>query len=100
MPTVEILSGDERLCFELPLGGRLLDGCDEHEAPVPFSCRSASCGICRMDVLDGAELLLPAGHDERETLDAYGDGPTRRLACSIVVRASSSGLVRLRVIND
>src|ERR1017187_2549614 len=34
-----------------PEGGRLVDLCDEHRAPVPFSCPSANCGTCRIAIL-------------------------------------------------
>jgi len=78
-----------------PGGGPLVDICDERNAPVPFSCRSASCGTCRVDVLEGAELLAPPADEELDVLDAFGDDPaTRRLACQLRVRAGEG---RLRV---
>jgi ferredoxin len=80
---------------DAPEGGRMVDLCDEHHAPVPFSCRSASCGTCRIDVLEGAELLGPPCDDELEVLDLFGDDPARcRLACQACVSAGSG---RLRV---
>ena len=76
-------------------GGRLIDFCDAHQAPVPFSCRSASCGTCRIDVLEGAELLEPPRDDELEVLDLFGDDPANcRLACQVLIRAGGG---RLRV---
>jgi 2Fe-2S ferredoxin len=78
-----------------PGGARLVDLCDEKCAGVPFSCRSASCGTCRVDVLEGAELLEPAEDEELEVLDLFGDDPARcRLACQIRVRPGDG---RLRV---
>src|SRR5690606_34619412 len=53
MPTVRFLSDEGDLEVDVPEGGPLVDVCDEHDAPVPFSCRSASCGTCRLDVLEG-----------------------------------------------
>jgi ferredoxin len=80
---------------DAPDGGRLIDLCDEGHAPVPFSCRSASCGTCRVDILEGAELLEPPQYEELEVLDLFGDNPAhRRLACQARVRP---GLGRLRV---
>jgi ferredoxin len=76
-------------------GARLLDLCDEASAGVPFSCRSASCGTCRVDVLEGADLLEPPADEELDVLDLFGDDPTRcRLACQIRLR---DGEGRLRV---
>ncbi|HXN32787.1 MAG TPA: 2Fe-2S iron-sulfur cluster-binding protein [Polyangiaceae bacterium] len=81
---------------DAPEGGRLVDLCDEHRAPVPFSCRSASCGTCRIDILEGSELLEPPRDDELEVLDLFGDDPARcRLACQARVRAGK-GRVRVR----
>jgi ferredoxin len=80
-------------------GGPLIDICDDARAPVSFSCRSASCGTCRVDVLEGADLFLPPGRDEREVLDLFDARPTHRLACQAVVRPGP-GLIRLRWVSD
>jgi ferredoxin len=75
-------------------GGPLIDVCDEHGAPVPFSCRSASCGTCRIDVLEGGELLEPPRDEELDVLDAFGDDARkRRLACQARLRALPGRLV-------
>jgi ferredoxin len=80
---------------DAPEGGRLVDLCDDEGAPVPFSCRSASCGTCRIDLLEGGDLLEPPSDEELELLDIFGDDPRRcRLACQASVRA---GAGRLRV---
>jgi ferredoxin len=79
----------------VPDGGPLIDLCDELNAPIPFSCRSASCGTCRVDVLEGAALLEPPADEELDVLDVFGDDPaSRRLACQLRVR---QGPGRLRV---
>jgi ferredoxin len=79
-----------------PLGARLLDLCDEKSAGVPFSCRSASCGTCRVDVLEGADFLEPAADEELDVLDLFGDDPKRcRLACQVRVR-QGDGRLRVR----
>jgi ferredoxin len=83
-----------------PDGACLVDLCDEARAPVPFSCRSASCGTCRVDVLEGAALLEPPGDEELAILELFGDpADRRRLACQARVRAGS-GLVRIRPADD
>lgn len=62
--------------------GRLLDLCDDAAAPIDFSCRSATCGSCLVEVLDGVDLLAPAGEIERDTLLRLGRrAPLDRLAC-------------------
>ncbi|HEY8038748.1 MAG TPA: 2Fe-2S iron-sulfur cluster-binding protein [Polyangiaceae bacterium] len=84
---------------DVPGGGRLVDLCDDANAPVPFSCRSASCGTCRIDVLEGAELLDPPRDEELDILDIFGDDPARRrLACQASVR-SGEGRVRVRPVD-
>jgi ferredoxin len=81
---------------EAPDGARLVDLCDETNASVPFSCRSSSCGTCRVDVLEGAELLEPPRDEELDVLDIFGDDPARRrLACQARVRPGA-GTVRVR----
>src|SRR5215471_2344265 len=90
----------DALVVDAPAGARLVDLCDEHAAPIPFSCRSASCGTCRIYVLEGAELLEPPRDEELDVLDIFGDDPSqRRLACQARLRASE-GLVRVRPADD
>jgi 2Fe-2S ferredoxin len=79
-----------------PDGGPLIDLCDETNAPVPFSCRSASCGTCRVVVLEGAELFEPPRDEELDVLDAFGDDPVdTRLACQARLKPGP-GRVRVR----
>jgi ferredoxin len=83
-----------------PEGARLIDLCDERSASIPFSCRSASCGTCRIDVLEGAALLDPPADEELEVLDIFGDDPSRRrLACQVQVRPGE-GRLRIRPCDD
>jgi 2Fe-2S ferredoxin len=101
MPTVifETLEvGGEPLAVKAPDGGSLGDLCDDVGAPIPFSCRSANCGTCRVHVLEGSELLLPADDEELDVLDAFGVAPpTQRLACQAKMRPDVTGLEVLRV---
>lgn len=82
---------------DAPEGGELVDICDEYLAPIPFSCRSASCGTCHVEVLAGAELLEPPSAEEAELLSLLGGGPNHRLACQARVR-SGPGVIRLRAV--
>jgi ferredoxin len=98
MPLV-VFESDAReppLTVRASVGARLVDLCDEESAPVPFSCRSACCGTCRVQVLQGPDLLEPPAEDELEVLDAFGDDPRSvRLACQARVRATE-GTLRVR----
>lgn len=102
MPRIEFLESlaGPAASIDRPEGGLLRDACDEAAAPVPFSCRSTSCGTCRVDVVEGEALLEPAGEEERKVLAIFGDDPrTRRLACTARVLALP-GLLRVRACQD
>ncbi|MBX3246548.1 MAG: 2Fe-2S iron-sulfur cluster binding domain-containing protein [Myxococcales bacterium] len=83
---------------EIAPGTRFIDVTDEHpEAEVPYSCRSASCGTCRVAVVEGMELIAEPEDDELEVLEVFGDDPKSiRLCCQIRLR--SEGRVVLRVV--
>ncbi len=83
---------------EAPQGGALVDLCDTHYAPIPFSCRSATCGTCHVVVVEGAEHFEPPNEAEAELLGILGGPKTSRLACQAVVKAES-GVVRLRSVD-
>ncbi len=100
MPRIEFLAsaaGGEKT-VDAPEGGALVDICDHHYAPVPFSCRSATCATCHVLVIEGGELLEPPNEDEKDLLRAIRAPSGSRLACQTVVRASS-GLVRIRPVD-
>jgi 2Fe-2S ferredoxin len=81
-------------------GDSVMDACDREGAPIPFCCRSASCGTCQIEVLRGAEQLLPAAADELLMLAVLDADPARfRLACQLRVRAGDQ-LVHLRALDD
>ena len=82
---------------ERPEGGDLLEICDEVLAPVPFSCRSATCATCEVKVLEGMEWLEPPNDEEADLLEILGGRPERRIACQVQVR-SGHGVVRLRAV--
>lgn len=101
MPTIEFESsraGRGRV-LEAPEGGALVDLCDRHLAPIPFSCRSATCGTCHIEVVEGAELLDPPESAEAELLSLLRGPPTGRLACQAVVRPVA-GRLRVRPLDE
>jgi ferredoxin len=81
--------------IDAPDGGELVDLCDEYFAPVPFSCRSASCGTCHVAVLEGAALLEEPGAEEQELLELLKGPRNSRLACQARVRPGP-GHIKLR----
>lgn len=81
-------------------GGALADICDTFAADVPFSCRGASCGTCRIDVLEGIDQLEAPRDEELDVLDIFGDDPSkRRLACQSKM-LPGIGRLRVRAVSD
>lgn len=101
MPVVEISANalGPAVTTHAGEGARLLDLCDATHAPVAFSCRSASCATCRVEVRSGAELLLPARDDEREVLAIFDSSPTQRLACQVVI-GGGDGKIHLEWVDE
>jgi ferredoxin len=102
MPRIEFLESNAgpAATIDFPDGGPLIDACDEAAAPIPFSCRSTSCGTCRVDVLEGSSLLDEVSAAERAVLELFDDEPgPRRLACTAHVRRGL-GVVRLRACEE
>jgi 2Fe-2S ferredoxin len=86
--------------FEAPVpeGCSLLDACDGPVDPIPFCCRSAGCGTCRVQIIDGVTELTPAAEDETDVLCLYNLAPPEfRLACQARV-AAPNATVRVRVL--
>jgi ferredoxin len=90
------LAGPQKV-VEAPAGGSLMDIADDQWLPIPFSCRSASCATCHVEVLEGAALLEPPAADERDLLDVIGAPEGSRLACQLQVRPGD-GVLRVRPI--
>ena len=92
--TFESFDGSQTKTVNAPDGAALADLCDDYEAPIPFSCRSASCATCHIEVLQGAETLLPPEEEERDVLDAISSAPPRfRLACCARLGAGPAKVV-------
>src|SRR3954465_13706069 len=103
MPRVVFESHDaaRAVTVEAPAGGALADLADDSEAPIPFSCRSASCATCHVEVLEGESLLVPPEDEELDVLDAISAPPPKnRLCCQAKLQASASGDVRVRAQNE
>lgn len=77
---------------------RLVDLIDDRQGVgLPLACRGATCGICRVHVLQGAELLEPPSRRERERLHYGGSAADERYGCQLSVRADAEGEVTLSV---
>ena len=90
----------EEVSADAPEGGSLADLCDRVDAPIPFSCRSANCGTCRIEVIDGPNELLPPKDEELDVLDIFAiEPPKYRLACQSQMRPGE-GILRIRSIYE
>ena len=90
----------ERTGFAVDVSGgvAIVDVCDRHiQAGVPFACRHANCGVCRLEVVEGAELCEDRTAWESELLEWLNEAPTTRLGCQLRLR-DGDGVVRLRVL--
>ncbi|MCL2722968.1 MAG: (2Fe-2S)-binding protein [Polyangiaceae bacterium] len=98
--TFESVNGTTKKTVDAPKGGSLANICDDHDAPIPFSCRSAVCGTCHIEVLEGQASLLPPGDEELDVLEAINAAPPRfRLACCAQIKPGP-GAVRVRAQNE
>jgi ferredoxin len=80
-------------------GEDLVDVTDDHpQAAVPYSCRSANCGSCRVEVAEGLEAMGPAGEEEQEVLDLFGDPAEVRLCCQLRLKRDTRRVI-LRVLD-
>ena len=97
MPRIEFLGNEfgAGKVTESPGGAELVDVCDAVLAPIPFSCRSASCATCQIEVVEGMELLETPEDMERELLDVICAPPNHRLACQVRIKAGE-GLIRVK----
>lgn len=70
--------------LEVPaaVGASVLDAGLDAGLDLPFGCLSAKCGVCRVEVLAGAESgLEPASDLEQVVLAGFHCPPGVRLAC-------------------
>ena len=94
--TFESSDGSQKKTVNAPEGGALADLCDDHAAPIPFS----SCATCHIEVIEGADALLPPEEEELDVLDAVCSKPPKyRLACCAKLRAGA-GKVIVRAQNE
>jgi ferredoxin len=78
-----------------PEGGRLLDLIDKAALHVELSCRSADCGSCLVEILEGDAELLPPSAEEVAVLERLRCPARLRLGCQAQMRPGTATL-RLR----
>ncbi len=101
MPTVSVKEIDEngevleKITFEseVLLGEVVYDELDKAGHQLPHGCLAGSCGSCRVQILEGAELLSPPAAIEADTIkhvtqnynerlgEGYLQGTIIRMAC-------------------
>lgn len=102
MPNVTFESSDGSVTktVSAPDGGALADLIDDSEAPIPFSCRSASCATCHIEVLEGEDAFLPPEDEELDVLEAvFSEPPKFRLACCAKLKPGPAA-VRVKAQNE
>lgn len=92
-----VIFDDVGVTLEAPEGARLMDLADEHPATaIPFSCRFANCGTCRVEVSEGLELCEAPTEREHRVAGIFNDPASVRLACQLRV-LGGDGVVRVSV---
>ena len=83
-------------------GEAIMDITDANPAAeVAYSCRAATCGTCRVEVLQGGDALSTADEFELEVLDIFGDTPDKfRLCCQTKLIGNNTTQVTLKVCDD
>jgi ferredoxin len=60
--------------------------------PLGSGCADATCGTCRVDVLEGAEHLPEQSARERATLKENGFSTDMRLGCQVEVKKPGANI--------
>ena len=83
-------------------GETIMDITDANpRAEVPYSCRSATCGTCRVEVVEGGQALSLPDEDELEVLEIFGDTPDKvRLSCQVRIVDVHATRITLKVCDD
>ena len=68
MPRVSIIG--ELKKYDLKEGEILFDGLEKQGLELPHGCLAGSCGACRIEVIEGDQMLENPSAMEQNTLDA------------------------------
>lgn len=84
MPRVTFLPFDRTV--ECDPGETVFDAARRHDVPIPTACvGKASCGLCRVKIVSGADHLPPINQDEQKHLGNTYFITKLRLACQCPV---------------
>ena len=83
-------------------GEAIMDITDANPAAeVPYSCRAATCGTCRVEVIEGGRALSTPDEFELEVLEIFGDTPDKvRLCCQAKLIGGPDTQVTLKVCEE
>lgn len=85
----QVLVSSSGESFTLPHNACLSDAAELQVAGLVFGCRAGMCGICVIEVVEGAPNLSPPEEDESMFLSRLGhDAGSRRLACQCRLRGN------------
>jgi ferredoxin len=84
MPKVKFLVDGKT--YEVAAGTKFLDLCEQQKAKHDFGCTVGSCGVCRLEIVEGAASVDPASADEKDTIAMSTDLAGARLGCQLVIR--------------
>lgn len=76
------------------VGGTILGATGRMKRPIASGCSESTCGTCRVEVLEGAELLSEQSGRERATLKENNLAQTLRLSCR--AELAVAGAVKVR----
>ncbi len=76
-------------------GASLLDTIIDANISIDHSCGgNASCGTCRVVIVEGADQLPPRNDLEADFIENRGWSDNERLACQLIIR---NGSVKFRI---
>jgi ferredoxin len=84
MPKVKTLVDGKT--YEVAVGTKFLDLCRQQKVKHDFGCTVGSCGVCRLELVEGAAHVDPSSADEQETVSMSTDHAGARLGCQLVIR--------------
>ncbi|MCW7539592.1 2Fe-2S iron-sulfur cluster binding domain-containing protein [Aquabacterium sp. A7-Y] len=77
--------------FSLPDGAYLSDAAELELAGLIFGCRAGACGICTIEIVEGAANVSRQDEGERGFVATLGYAPEKvRLACQCQLRGDIS----------